>query len=261
MDVVEWPVRAAQHPPPRSERAAATARVVGVLGARGGVGASVLAAGVAQRLSRSTATALVSLDRASVGLDLLLGTERVPGGRWPDLAGARGEVPGAEVVDLLPRWGSCAVLGAAASVPGAGQPDEDVVRDVLRGLGSVLGAMVLDLGRGDVLAGRAVPCDVVVVVVPRDLAAVAGALALLERLPDVPVVLVVRGPAPGGMGVAEVGRALGLPVAATWPEDRRVAASIEHGGLRLAGRAARAVSAVVRALERPPGRLLGPAAS
>jgi hypothetical protein len=245
MDVVEWPVRAAQHRP----AGRAGARVVGVLGARGGVGTSVLAAGLAQRLSRETAAALVSLDRASVGLDLLLGTERVPGGRWPDLAGARGEVQGVDVVELLPRWGACAVLGASSS--GAGVPDEDVVRDVLRGLGAVLGAVVLDLDRGDVLAGRSVPCDVVVVVVPRDLAGVAGALALLARLPTAPVVLVARGPAPGGMGVAEVGRALGLPVAASWRDDARVASSVEHGGLRVAGRTARVVSAVVRALDRP----------
>lgn len=259
MDVVEWPVRAAQTAPPRADRAPGAARVVGVLGARGGVGASVLAAGIAQRLSRSTATALVSLDRASVGLDLLLGIERLPGGRWHDLAGARGEVPGADVVELLPRWGACAVLGAGAS--GTGLPDEDVVRDVLRGLGNVLGAVVLDLDRGEVLAGRAVPCDVVVVVVPRDLAAVAGALVLLERLAGVPVVLVVRGPAPGGMGVAEVGRALGVAVAASWRDDAHVSSSIEHGGLRVARRSARMVSSVVRALDRAPQRPLGPATS
>lgn len=234
MDVVEWPVRAGP----------AAARVVGVVGARGGVGASVLAAGVAQRLSRSTATALVSLDRSSAGVDLLLGLEQVPGGRWPDLAGARGEVRGADVVALLPRWGACAVLGP----DGSGLPDEVVVRDVLRGLGSTLGALVLDLDRGDLLAGGAPPCDVVVLVVPRDLAGVAGALALLGRIGQVPVVLVVRGPGPGGMGAAEVGRALGLSVAASWRDDARVATSVEHGGLRVAGRTARVVGALVRAV-------------
>jgi secretion/DNA translocation related CpaE-like protein len=237
MELVEWPTRGSMR-----------ARVVGVIGARGGVGTSVLAAGLAQRLARETATALVSLDRAAVGLDLLLGLESVPGARWPDLAAARGDVDGADVVALLPRWGSCAVLGPGPTRPGPA-PDDGVVDDVLRGVGAVLGAIVLDLDRAAVLAGSVPAVDSVVLVVPQDLAGVAGGIALISSMPGVRVGLVVRGPAPGGLGVAEVVRALEAPVVAAWRSDRRLAASVEHGGLRVAGRTARVVAAAARWLD------------
>jgi len=207
----------------------------------------VLAACVADRLSRRTATALVSLDRAAIGLDLLLGMEGATGARWPDLAAARGEVDGADVVRLLPRWGSCAVLGPGRAEPGL--PDDDVVSDVLDGLGGVLGAVVLDLDRRALLAGAAPPVDSALLVVPRDLAGVAGALAVLAAIRDVPTLLVVRGPAPGGLGASQVAQALGAPVAGLWRTDRRLAASVEHGGLRVAGRTARVATTAVRALD------------
>ncbi|MEN0128802.1 MAG: hypothetical protein AAGC49_05130 [Brevundimonas sp.] len=234
MELVEWPRRG-------------RARVVGVVGARGGVGATVLAACVADRLSRQTATALVSLDRAATGLDLLLGIEGAAGARWPDLAAARGEVDGAHVVRLLPRWGSCAVLGPGRAGPGL--PDDDVVSDVLDGLGGVLGAVVLDLDRRAVLAGAMPRVDSLLLVAPRDLAGVAGALAVLAATREVPTFLVVRGPAPGGLGAAQVVQALGTPVAAVWRADRQLAASVEHGGLRVAGRTARVATTAVRALD------------
>ncbi|MDM7832290.1 pilus assembly protein FlpE [Cellulomonas edaphi] len=236
MEVHEWPARATRP----------SALTVGVVGARGGVGATVLAAALAQRLAQRTATALVGLDRSCAGVDLLLGLEGVPGARWPDLASARGEVDGADVVALLPRWGTCAVLGPDGARPGI--PDDDAVRDVLRALGVVLGALVLDLDRAAVLRGAVPACDLVVLVAPRDLAGVAGALAVAGRLNGVPVALVVRGPAPGGMGAAEVGHALAMPVTASWPRDRRLAGTIEHGGLRIAGRTARTVRALERSL-------------
>ena len=73
----------------------AAALVLGVVGARGGVGASTLAAALAARGARRTASVLVDLDAAAPGLDLLVGLEDDPGVRWPDLAGAAGAIDGA----------------------------------------------------------------------------------------------------------------------------------------------------------------------
>ena len=164
------------------------ALVVGVVGGRGGAGASTLAAAVARHLARRTATVLVDLDRASGGIDVLLGLEAADGVRWPDLADARGDVPGADVLALLPRWGPCAVLSADRERPGA--PEPAVVADVLHALTLEIGALVLDLDRAAIVAGESVAavCDAVLVVAPRDLRAVAGILAMRPRLAARPVV-------------------------------------------------------------------------
>ena len=121
------------------------ALVVGVVAGRGGAGASTLAATISRHLARRTVTVLVDLDRASAGIDVLLGLEGADGVRWPDLADTRGEVSGADVLALLPRWGSCAVLSADRARPGA--PEPAVVADVLHALTAEAGALVLDLDR------------------------------------------------------------------------------------------------------------------
>src|SRR5450756_3160863 len=53
----------------------ATGRPVGVMAARGGVGASCLAASLAAESARTRPTALVDLDLGGGGLDVLLGIE------------------------------------------------------------------------------------------------------------------------------------------------------------------------------------------
>lgn len=203
------------------------APLVGVAGARGGAGASTLAAVLAARLARDDAAVLVDLDHGAGGVDLLLGIDEVPGVRWPDLAGARGDVPGDDLIAALPRWGRCAVLAAGRP---AGAPDPGVVEDVLRALGAVAGAVVADLGRG---ATAPVEPDVVVLVVPRDVRGVACGVAARDawvaRGRD--VVVVARGPAPGGMGVGELAQAMGARVAASVPSVRGIAADVERVGL------------------------------
>ena len=68
-------------------------------------------------------------------------------------------------------------------------------------------------------------CDAVLVVAPRDLRTVAGILAMRPHLgpPGVPTWLVVRGPAPGGLGATELSDAVDLPVLATLARGPRAA--------------------------------------
>ena len=250
-------------------------RVIGVVGARGGIGASSLAAALARRLTRAgpgrrpgrrgggaatgwpaarapAAVALVDLD-AGGGLDVLLGVEGARGLRWPDLTGARGEVSGAELTALLPRWSGVTVLSADRARPGA--PPEEVVADVLDALVASHDRVVLDLARRDVLGGRGPldRCGVVLVLAARDLRSAAGVLALrsalLAQVPEVR--LVVRGPAPGGLGVLELAHVVDLPVAASMGPQRGFDAALERGsgpGLRRRGPLARAVDRLAAGL-------------
>lgn len=224
--------------------------VVGVVAGRGGGGASTLAAAIAGRLARRTSTVLVDLDRGSGGIDVLLGLEAADGVRWPDLASARGEVSGAEVVALLPRWGPCAVLSADRSRPGP--PEPAVAADVLHALTGAVGALVLDLDRAGVVAGESMvrACDVVLVVAPRDLRAVAGVLAMRPELTTsgADVRLVVRGPAPGGLGTAQLVQAVDLPLAGALRHERRLGGAVERGGPPRTGSVARLAERLARDL-------------
>lgn len=236
--------------------------VIGVVGARGGVGASTLAALVAARASRRTATALVDLDEAAGGIDVLVGLEEEPGARWPDLAAARGAVDGRDVVALLPRWGRVVVLSADRSRPVTVDPA--AAGDVVAALAAASGCVVVDLGRARVLDGHPVLalCDGVALLAGRDLRSVAGALALRTALlggpsaaaldgggrparPTARVGLVVRGPAPGGLGTTEVAEVVGLPVLWSGRADGSLTRSTEQGVLTARGPAGRAAAAVV----------------
>jgi MinD-like ATPase involved in chromosome partitioning or flagellar assembly len=252
-------------------------RVVGVVGARGGVGATTLAAALASALAtlgdrraagppprraaiaRTGArwsdgrpgVALVDLDGAGAGLDVHLGIEDAGGLRWADLSDARGEVPGVELAALLPTWSGVVVLSGDRWRPGPAPPD--VVADVLDALVGCHHVVVVDLGRREVLEGGPGPrrCDTVLVVSGRDVVSVAGVVALRDPLRDVvaDVRLVVGGPAPGGLGPLEVAHVVDLPVAATLPVDRRLPGLVERGVgpvVRGRGALARRLAALAR---------------
>lgn len=237
-------------------------RVIVVVGACGGAGASVVAACVAHGLRRGGERAtLVDLDAHGPGTDLLLGADGARGARWPDLVEARGEVDGVGVVAALPRWGALPVLSGTASGP---PPDDDVVLGVCRGLVRAGETLVLDLPRpgawgtatrrdgasmpdggpepGGGLAVRTLlaACETALLVVPLTLAATVGAQRVRDALRGAGVTdlrVVARGPAPGAVHQDDVGAALGLPVAGAVGHDAGLTRAIDRGeGPTLSGR-------------------------
>lgn len=243
----------------RGERSAAGAGVVGVVGARGGAGATVTAAALAAELARHGTSVLVETG-AGPSVDTALGLEAHPGLRWPDLTGAIGSVDAALLAGNLMRWRRCAVLPTDDSRPGP--PPAAVVPDVLTALAVAHTSVVLDLDRTAVLGSRRTgepdpdeeqaygavllaACRTVLLVVPRDVLAVAGARLLRDALvaPGRRVGMVTRGPAPGGLGTDDVARAVDLPVVASLPWVRELGGALDRGvGPVLPPTAARAVS-------------------
>lgn len=231
--------------------------VVAVVGARGGAGASVVAASLARAVARRRAPAcLVDLALVGGGLDVLLGIEQDAGVRWPDLADARGRLDGEDLLARLPRWGTVPVV----STERGGGPEPTALADVVAALAEVTsaraGVLVLDVDRAAVGSGAAgagllVACDEVLVVTPLDVTGVAGAAAVRDRV-DGPAALVVRGPAPGRLAGGEVADAVGLDVAATVGWDRALAGAVERGQGPCVGR-----GPVVRAGRELATRYLG----
>ena len=222
---------------------AAATPVLGVLGASGGLGASTLAAALAVAATRELAAsglpAAVAVDGAlgGGGLDTTACVEHQPGLRWPDLAGVRGEVCGADLVAELPRCaGGARVLAAAPGAP----PPQGVVSSVVQAVRAVAGLVVVDLaGAGAEPGGDGATeplldaCDAVLLLVgstPRHLAdAVAARTHLAARLPDGAVLLVVRGGSRSRGLATAMADHLGLALAGCWRDDRRVVLDAERG--------------------------------
>lgn len=76
---------------------------IALVGGRGGVGTSVLAATFALVAARrGLRTLLVDGDPLGGGLDLVLGVEQTPGARWPAFTGVRGRLNPTALHDSLP---------------------------------------------------------------------------------------------------------------------------------------------------------------
>jgi len=193
---------------------------VGVIGGRGGAGASTLACALAVTSARvGRRTLLVDADPLGGGLDVLLGGETAEGLRWPAFAASRGRVGGGALEESLPRLHSLRVLswdrGDCVAVP------PQAVRAVLAAARRRGGAVVVDLPRrvdepaAEVLA----QLDVGLLVVPAELRAVAAAARVASAvglvLRDLRVA--VRGPYAPGLDEQEVARLLGLPLVGEVP--------------------------------------------
>lgn len=225
-------------------------RVIGVMPGRGGAGASVFAAALAQCAGESL---LVDIDPFGGGIDLLLGSEAVPGLRWPDLRVQRGRLTWPAVREVLPRRGRVSILsgnrsfheidpGALAAVLDAGRrAGVTVFCDIPRQLSP---ASLCALQSTDLLV-LLTSCDV------RGAAAAATTVSVLTTL-NPAIGLVVRGPTPGGLRAADVAAAASVPLLAAMRPEPALSQRLESGGLRVRrrsplARAARTVLDVVAA--------------
>jgi len=208
---------------------ASPGRLVCCLSARGGAGSSTLAATLALAAAVDRDVLLLDGDLHGGGIDYLLGIEAMSGARWPELFGAAGLIPAAALADALPAAGRLRVLAARPGSPPA--PN-------LSGLAAVVDAarrghqlVVADGGRSGPVASELTSyADATLLVVPCEVRAAVAAAAvardLASRCSDVGLVVRQR---TGGLRPDDVATAVGAPVAAVWPWDRRVDAVVEAG--------------------------------
>jgi secretion/DNA translocation related CpaE-like protein len=220
------------------ERVAAAVRepvrpgwLLAVGGACGGAGASTLATALtlAAGTTADAGVLLVDGDGWAGGLDLLLGAERSPGLRWPELAGVSGRVGGPALAAALPEACGVPVLAASREHP------EEVPAEAL--LAVAIGArdsgcgVVVDLPvRSAAAEALLAEVDLAVLLVPARLRAAAAARALLsnERSGWASAVVVSR-PVPGGLTRPEIADVVGRPIVAELATDRSAVARSERG--------------------------------
>ncbi|OKJ14874.1 septum formation initiator [Streptomyces sp. TSRI0261] len=205
---------------------------VGVMGGRGGSGASTLACALAVSAARSgRRTMLIDADPLGGGIDVLLGGERAEGMRWPDFAQSKGRLGGGALEDSLPALHGLRVLSW-------GRDDEVVIppqamRAVLAAARRLGGVVVVDLPRrvDEGVAEALAQLDLGLLVVPGELRAVAAARRVAATagmvLDDLRVV--PRGPYASGLDGRWVARAIGLPLVGELPVESGLLVSQDDG--------------------------------
>jgi secretion/DNA translocation related CpaE-like protein len=214
------------------QQTTADARVVAVLGGRGGAGASVFAGGLAVTAARARLrTLLVDADPLGGGLDLVLGWEQLEGLRWPALTDADGRVDPPTLVRALPSRGDLVVLSGDRGDPlPLPAPAMAATLDAARrGRDMVVVDLPRQLDDAAVLALQA--ADRVFLVVPAELRATAAAAQVVAAAAPhcTDLAVIVRGPAPGRLKAGEVARALGLPLAGTLRPEPGITRGLERG--------------------------------
>lgn len=237
-------------------------QLVGVVGGRGGAGASVLTIGLAVAAARAGQDVLViDGDPLGGGLDLLLGADHEPGLRWPDLREVSGRLAAPALRQALPAAYGVSILShqrGRGSDPGA-EAMLAVARTGRRAGTLILADLPRTLAQSPGPAALAGAADRVLLVVPADLrsCAAAGQVAhgLLALTPLVQVV--VRVSRATSLAPEAVARTLQLPLAAVLRPDVAAAAAVEDGappGVRGRGALAACSRVLLRGLRVPAGR-------
>lgn len=244
--------------------------VLAVIGGTGGAGASVLAASAGMRAAHRGADALlVDCDPLGGGADVLLGAEHEGGLRWPGLRVRSGRVSMADLRAAVPSKaggaGRLSILSCGRDVIDESScPSDEAVASVIDAGRRAGNTVVVDLARhldpASVAAAR--KADLLVLVVPAAVRASAAARRVLAGLSDVVepgrLGVVVRGPAPEGVGTADVAEAVGAPLLAAMRPERGLDRALDRGEFtaRPRGSLTAAADAVLAELEdrRATGR-------
>ncbi|HET6503580.1 MAG TPA: septum site-determining protein Ssd [Amycolatopsis sp.] len=234
--------------------------VIGVVGGRGGAGASVLAATIGMVASRRGDALLIDCDPLGGGVDLLLGAELASGLRWPGILVGGGRVSMPALAEALPehrhRGGRLPFVSCDREAGGPTATAIASVVDAGRRAGTVV---VCDLPRhfgpeSEAVLDRA---DLTVLVVPAEVRACVAAKHVAQKVAEKMggpgrIRLIVRGPAPGGLHPDQAAKAVGVPLLTSMAPERQLDRTVENGAFepRPRGplvRAARLVLAQTRA--------------
>lgn len=211
-----------------SERAV----TMGLIGARGGAGASTLAAALALQAARDAkAVLLVDADPLGGGIELVMGCESSTGLRWPEVAATQGRVGAGALREALPVVDGVSVLswdrGDARSV------EPDTMRAMVDAGRRGFDLVVLDLPRrlDDAAVEACASADILLLVCTADVRAAAGAgrqLGLLRTLCG-DLRLVVRRSAGTGVAVDDLAATLRLPLLGQVSTQRGLERSVNEG--------------------------------
>ncbi len=233
--------------------------VVGVVGARGGLGVTTVVAALARYAARrSLAVVAVDGDACCGDLDVRLDVDGDTGLRWSDLQNAAGRLPAQALAAALPICDGVAVLAGGEQPPGGTvdvvDPAPESMATVLPALQRAFDLVVVDLPAGTTSLPAPTGRSVLLVVTSTDERGIRTARRLAAH-PTVPVTswLVVRSSRRRDVEPEVVATSVGLRVAATVRHDRRVASDQERGEFVLRSSLAQSARSILTALAQQDG--------
>lgn len=242
--------------------ASSTGKVLAVLGARGGAGASVFTVAVGLTAMKSgDNTLVVDCDPRGGGLDVVLGAESDDGCRWPDLQLSAGRIAATSLHNALPnRRKGNARLSLLSGARKGESPAPDAVAAIIEAGRRAGEVVVCDISRQlEAASWSAIDrADLTIIITPAELRATITAKQLAQELvkrgtnPH----LIVRGPSPGGLRPDEIAATTGLPLLATMRPEPQLAQSLERGDFnpRARGPLAQAAKTTLSELAALPSR-------
>lgn len=212
-----------------------TGKVLAVLGARGGAGASVFTVAVGLTAMKSgDNTLVVDCDPRGGGLDVVLGAESDEGSRWPDLQLSAGRIAATSLHNALPtRRKGNARLSLLSGARKGESPAPDAVAAIIEAGRRAGEIVVCDVPRQlDAASWSAIDrADLTIIITPAELRATITAKQLARELSTRGITprLIVRGPSPGGLRADEIAATTGLPLLTTMRPEPQLAQSLERG--------------------------------
>lgn len=207
-------------------------KVVGVVGAHGGAGASTLAATLARELvSRGGGVALIDIDPASAGIELLLSLVGVTGKRWADVHG-QGALLAGKLNSALPLWHGVRVL--SADERGGMPPNAEAGPNIIAAISQMNAWTVIDIPTSALVPEMPTNsvlewCDYLFVVTRCDAVHLATTHTLLSRMNTALLTSVVAINVTSKNEAAHIAQMLAVDFVHTVRFEHSYESALEHG--------------------------------
>ncbi len=219
-------------------------KIIGVIGAQGGVGATTLGLWVARELKRhGKSSAFIDLDPLSIGVDTVISTVQKTGKRWADLSGT-GAVLAGKLNEVLPRWKGVKIV--TADERGGVSQKTDIANRTIAAVAQLNDFTILDLARSATLSD--VPahawlgwCDQLLLLTNSDTLALIRAQKILQALQNKLDIAVVGFGVKSRAQLANMAQILQHQNTFSFRKSRNFIADLEHS--MAPGDRARSVSA------------------
>lgn len=212
--------------------------VVGIVGGRGGAGATTAAIWLAHAAANhGVATLLVDGDPWGGGVELAVSDQNLPGLRWPDFAATRGSIDPGRFRDSLPTAGGFTFLSWPGNREPFETPDAAAISAVLDAARRGFELTVIDIARtSEALQAFAWDCDRILLLTTTQLKSAVATARVLSEVPPTDTGLLVRANGSDPTDPRVVADALGLALAGVVPDLRGVVSGTEQGRLLELGR-------------------------
>lgn len=208
---------------------AKSTKIVGVLGATGGLGTSLIASWLAIMFAQSNnSVALAETNFCSGGLDVLWGIEETKGTRWADLIYSSGRIAPQDLYRSLPKANGISILSTDSQDGRAPNNSVEIISD----LSQSVEVLVIDLAKSNEAGAAELVelCTDLVIVTGSTIRSTSATNQLIQLIPNLAKAKLIVRMIPGsGLDAINVSKTLGLQLLGTVATDQKIVEHLEQG--------------------------------